>query len=124
MRNAWSLWESESPLYKDINKRFGLTHADDMSAMIYKCAWQTLNGFAPTPQFFASRYLSYWIKAEKEGKVVLDIDGIQEESELKASGLLKELVGYLWMSSRDGEATIPDELVERVESFLATLPPE
>jgi hypothetical protein len=60
IRNVWSLWNPDSELHRDFVDRFGIDHADDMSSMIYQCAWQVLHGEEPTPDKFAEGYRSYW----------------------------------------------------------------
>lgn len=73
IRNAWGLWDDQSPLSKDIVNRFKVTHADDMYGIIFRCAWQSLNGLYPTPEKFAAQYIEYWRKVEEEGVVDLSI---------------------------------------------------
>jgi hypothetical protein len=45
LRNSWSLWEKDTPLYNDFKKRFKLFgHADDISGVILEGVWGNLNG--------------------------------------------------------------------------------
>ena len=43
MRNAWGLWQPNTPLVKYF-KRLGVWHADDMSGIIMKCLVRRLKG--------------------------------------------------------------------------------
>jgi hypothetical protein len=42
-RIVWSLWEKDMPLVKWFNER-GITHADDMSAIILTSIWRRVHG--------------------------------------------------------------------------------
>jgi hypothetical protein len=43
LRNDWSLWEKDMPLVRWFNER-GITHADDMSAIILTSIWRRVRG--------------------------------------------------------------------------------
>ena len=45
LRNSWSLWEKDTPLQKDFQKRFKLFgHADDISGIILEGVWAIVKG--------------------------------------------------------------------------------
>lgn len=45
MRNNWSLWEQDTPLSLDFQKRFKLFgHGDDLSGIILQGVWSTVQG--------------------------------------------------------------------------------
>lgn len=43
IRNAWGLWKKDSPLHKHLHERFGLSHADDLSGIIFYCFHKAIN---------------------------------------------------------------------------------
>lgn len=68
LRNEWGLWDFNCKLTKDLAKRFNLFHADDMSALLMKCAWQELQGKPVTPHIFAMSSILYWRKMKQTGE--------------------------------------------------------
>ena len=59
IRNGWGLWTG-SALACHLYDRFGLTHADDMSGLIFHCAWQALNDLPWGAEDVAEFYKKYW----------------------------------------------------------------
>ena len=39
LRNAWKLWDPDTLVVQDANKRYGLGHADDISGMLLTALW-------------------------------------------------------------------------------------
>lgn len=44
MRNEWHLWDKNSKISKDIQKRFQLIHGDDLSGLINTALWAKVKG--------------------------------------------------------------------------------
>lgn len=61
MRNAWGLWTG-SELARNLHDLFGLTHADDMSGLLLRCAHRKANGKEMKPTEIADGYLKHWIE--------------------------------------------------------------
>ena len=68
IRNEWELWINKSPLYKDIQTRFNLFHADDMSGVILQTAWQRIKNKPETPALISMGYLFYWEDMKRRGE--------------------------------------------------------
>jgi hypothetical protein len=61
LRNDWSLWEKDMPLVKWFNER-GITHADDMSAIILTSIWRRVRGVDLDLEGQIKSYQDYWIR--------------------------------------------------------------
>jgi len=61
MRNGLRLWELDNPLVKDMHKRFGLIHADDLSGLLTEAATAKLEGKSYDPNPTVERYKKHWI---------------------------------------------------------------
>jgi hypothetical protein len=61
LRNDWSLWEKDIPLVKWYNER-GITHADDMSAIILTSIWRRVRGADLELEGQIKSYQDYWIR--------------------------------------------------------------
>jgi hypothetical protein len=61
LRNDWSLWEKGMPLVKWFNER-GITHADDMSAIILTSIWSRARGVDLDLEGQIKSYQDYWIR--------------------------------------------------------------
>lgn len=59
IRNEWGLW-CGMPLARHLYERFGLAHADDMSGLIFHCAWKELNGQPWDVEPVIERYRRHW----------------------------------------------------------------
>ena len=44
LRNDWGLWDKNSSINKDIQQRFGLSHGDDCSGLIFTGLWAKVQG--------------------------------------------------------------------------------
>lgn len=64
MRNDWHLWDIDSPIRKDIQKRFKLAHADDCSGLIFTGLWAKVKGEDVNAALSAcaDNYTKYWAK--------------------------------------------------------------
>jgi hypothetical protein len=58
MRNDWGLWGG-GDLHKELSK-LGLSHPDDMSALIIKCAYRDLTGQDRDIDGIVGYYKDYW----------------------------------------------------------------
>lgn len=61
LRNELGLWNKDSSLYKDMQEKFGLCHADDTSNLIAKAAHARLNNEEYDIQEDVQRYKDHWI---------------------------------------------------------------
>jgi hypothetical protein len=66
IRNTWELWQKESVMYKYFNSKFGLWHADDMSAMIIKSYHRHINKKELNLTEQVDHHLKYWKDYEQE----------------------------------------------------------
>ena len=64
MRNNWRMWEPDTPLSSWFRKH-GIWHPDDMSAIIYRAFWCSLNTVAFDLEKEKLCYIAYW---KKKGK--------------------------------------------------------
>ncbi len=60
IRNAW-LWDPKSFLAMDFRTRFGVGHADDMSAMLFDALQAKVRGVEYDPHVDAAHYQKYWL---------------------------------------------------------------
>jgi len=61
MRNSWGLWDKTSPLNKYFNS-IGISHADDMSSIIYASFHRKMNGKPILLEQQIKFYQDYWKK--------------------------------------------------------------
>ncbi|MBV8227567.1 MAG: hypothetical protein JO232_20510 [Verrucomicrobia bacterium] len=61
LRNDWSIWEKDMPLVRWFNER-GITHADDMSAIILTSIWRRVRGVDLDLEGQIKSYQDYWIR--------------------------------------------------------------
>lgn len=61
IRNIWSLWSEESPLYKYF-KNLGIFHADDMSGIILTSVHRKMNNKPIKLEEQIKYYQDYWKK--------------------------------------------------------------
>jgi len=60
IRNAWGLWDKNSVLHKHFKERFGLSHADDISGLIFHCFHQSINGRHWETKKEVEKYRRHW----------------------------------------------------------------
>jgi superfamily I DNA/RNA helicase len=62
LRNNWHLWDKKSNISKDIQKRFGLAHGDDLSGLIHTAIWSKVKGedVEKALNKCAKRYKTHW----------------------------------------------------------------
>ncbi len=60
MRNAWSLWDTSTVLVQSIIASHGIAHADDTSALILHCVWQSVRGEPWGDEEFAKKCKDHW----------------------------------------------------------------
>ncbi len=65
IRNKWSLWDKESPLYQYC-KKLGISHADDMSSFILTSFHRLINDKELDLAEQVKQYANYWIEYEKK----------------------------------------------------------
>ena len=69
IRNNWSLWDRETPLSLDFQKRFGLFgHGDDISGLLMHCLWRQVRGEAWNDQEKATEFAEHWKKYKTDPK--------------------------------------------------------
>lgn len=63
IRNIWQLWEKNSPIKKDLAIRFGLSHGDDCSGLIFAGAWARLKKLDLEKELekTANSYKEHWL---------------------------------------------------------------
>lgn len=64
IRNAWGLWDKESPLYKHF-AAMGIYHADDMSGIIFAAFRAHLKNETLDLAAQVKRYQDYWNKTRE-----------------------------------------------------------
>lgn len=62
IRNSLGLWNKESALYKHMQQRFGLGHADDTGTLITNAAHAKLNGLIYDPEPDVQRFKEHWVR--------------------------------------------------------------
>lgn len=65
LRNAWSLWEKNTPLVLDFN-RVGIQHPDDMSGILLSSAWRKLHKKPVGLKSQVRIYKNFWKKKLRE----------------------------------------------------------
>lgn len=60
VRNNLGLWDKSSPLYKHMQERFGLCHADDTGALITSAAHAKKNGLEYSPDADIAVFKAHW----------------------------------------------------------------
>lgn len=60
LRNAWSLWEKDTPLKRDAAARYSIAHADDISGLIVAWAWAKVRRATFDPDEHVKRYHRHW----------------------------------------------------------------
>lgn len=65
VRNRWGMWQKDSPLATWFRETHGITHADDMSAIIFTSAHRMANGKPLDVAGQVKRCLEYWANVEK-----------------------------------------------------------
>ena len=63
IRNAWGLWDKESPLYWHF-ARMGIYHADDMSGIIFAALRARLTGKPFDLEAKVEEYKAFWAKGQ------------------------------------------------------------
>jgi hypothetical protein len=65
MRNDWNLWDKEAGINKDVQQRFGLSHGDDVSGLIFSGLWEKVKGndVDKALQTVADKYKKHWQKS-------------------------------------------------------------
>ena len=60
IRNEFSLWDKEKAIHKNFNRRWNITHADDMSGIILRCVHRELNKLPWDVEGLVKRYKKHW----------------------------------------------------------------
>jgi hypothetical protein len=72
LRNAWGLWQPESPIRKDAILKYRLGHADDISGLIFEWAFAKIRKQDFDPDKLANKYHKHW---NKSGTTSIDASG-------------------------------------------------
>ena len=67
IRNSWGLWDKKSPIVQEALLTYGISHADDVSGLLFKWAFAKIRGEEFDPYELAKRYKDHWKKLA-EGK--------------------------------------------------------
>ena len=62
VRNAWSLWEADSPLKRDAVAKYGIAHADDVSGLLRAWAVAIVRGEEFDPIEHCQRFHDHWAR--------------------------------------------------------------
>ena len=63
LRNNWQMWDTETMLNRDFQKRYNLFgHGDDVSGIILHCLWKEARGEPWGDQEVAEKYRKHWKK--------------------------------------------------------------
>lgn len=65
IRNEWSLWDKDNVLTKWFSQRYGVDHADDVSAIIIESMVADLNNIPRRDKELAKEFIEHW-KAHKK----------------------------------------------------------
>lgn len=60
LRNAWSLWDPDTPLKRDAVKTYGIAHADDISGLMMAWVFNLVCGGPFDPQKECERFHKHW----------------------------------------------------------------
>jgi hypothetical protein len=60
VRNAWSLWNPDSPLKRDAVEKYSIAHADDISGLIWAWVAAKLRGQPFDPIRECARFHEHW----------------------------------------------------------------
>ncbi len=60
IRNQWSLWDKDTILVKWFHNKYGIDHADDVSAVIMDCLVCDLNNTPRRADKLASDFKEHW----------------------------------------------------------------
>jgi len=66
VRNAWRLWESGCPLVKDAKATYQISHADDISGLIFEWAFAKIRGEPFDPHEHVKIYHEHWKKMSNQ----------------------------------------------------------
>jgi len=83
LRNNWSLWETDTPLSKDIKNRFKIfCHGDDVSGLILTGLWAKVNGLDIETKLNeeADEYKRHWPKYGIEPETGEEILGFKPKN--------------------------------------------
>jgi len=63
LRNSWSMWDTDTPLNKDFQKRFGLFgHGDDVSGLLWHCIFNRVRGQPDDTDGQVEQFRRHWQK--------------------------------------------------------------
>jgi len=66
IRNEWSLWQPDSTLVKDAKANYQITHADDISGLIFEWAFAKIRGQPFDPLEHVKIYHEHWKKMSNQ----------------------------------------------------------
>lgn len=64
LRNLWTLWDKQSRLVLWFKNRYGVDHADDVSAIIIDCLHKDINELPRRDDALAESFIKHWKKSE------------------------------------------------------------
>lgn len=66
IRNEWSLWNKENVITQWFKKKYGVDHADDVSAIIIECVIADLLGRPREDKKLAEEFIEHWEAHKKK----------------------------------------------------------
>lgn len=63
IRNHWGLWSQDSGLYKELSGKFMLSHADDLSGLIFRAVYRRKNDIPLELEESAAATHEFWAKS-------------------------------------------------------------
>ena len=86
IRNAWSLWDTETRLVKWFKQTYGVEHADDISGIILECLWNDVRGEPRRDKILAEGFIRYWQVSEEAHRT-----GKTLKMEIGKDGVIKDV---------------------------------
>ena len=62
LRNAWSLWDTETILVQHFLNKYNIGHADDISSLILDCVWRQVKGQKWEVEKHVDKCHKHWLK--------------------------------------------------------------
>lgn len=94
VRNDFGLW-LDSPLAKHFEDRFGLGHADDMSAIILDALFADIRGLPYDPENAARHYRDYWTRQGVSPRTLRKGEDLFDSEALEAQPKKRDWLAWL-----------------------------
>lgn len=81
LRNNWNMWDRNTMLNQDFQRRYGLFgHGDDVSGIILHCLWREVCGQPWGDDKVAARYRAHWQRAGLNPKTGEEVPGAKQSA--------------------------------------------